>query len=195
MCKDATLAVSENDYSAHSMSELIENIVLHLTDWVFDCTNGPPVPPEDLVCIIARAMIEQHLHDKKVFSDVLEGAPEFERLWDEARRAGQIAAEAQFQKLGENNRDLDTRPTDSWGPSPGDGSAYIELPSSLPFAQWAKQQDIAWVGGPNRLQIWDSQFSVCTEAMSVHEAAARAACDVLTRSLQTSAISVNSQID
>jgi hypothetical protein len=118
---------------------------------------------------------------------------DFQLVWNEALRAAQIAGEAQLATLGEDASD----PARPW-PSPGDGCAFLEMPRSLPFAQWAAtaldpiwEDDEADNPNPARLLLGDSQFSfVCGEILSVHEAAARAACEVLTRSLQTSAITV-----
>jgi hypothetical protein len=72
------------------------------------------------------------------------------------------------------------------------------MPRALPFAQWAAAAlDPIWEAGevddphPEKLWLGDSQFSfVCDDILSVHEAAARAACDVLARGLQTTAITV-----
>jgi hypothetical protein len=111
----------------------------------------------------------------------------FERLWQEAKEAAQIAGEAEIAKL-----DLDE------GPRPRDGCAFLEMPRSLPFARWATAAlDPIWEDGelddphPERLLLGDSQFSfVCDDILSVHEAAARAAHRVLCRVLQTAAITV-----
>jgi hypothetical protein len=79
MFRYAPGVVSQNaDDSDLSIGEMIENIVPYLTDWVFECTDGRPVPPEDFVRrasrIAARAMIEQYRHDEKMCAAMLEGA-------------------------------------------------------------------------------------------------------------------------
>jgi hypothetical protein len=79
MCEDATLAVCENADGANgahlSMTEMIENIVPYITDWVFECNGGQPVPPEDFVqqasWLVARAMIEQHRYTQGMWVDIL----------------------------------------------------------------------------------------------------------------------------
>jgi hypothetical protein len=118
---------------------------------------------------------------------------DFQLIWNEALRAAQVAAEAEAAKLGEDA----CSPDRAW-PSPGDGCAFLEMPRSLPFAQWAAtaldpiwEDDEADNPHPERLLLGDSQFSfACEDILSVHKAAARAACEVLTRSLQTSTITV-----
>jgi hypothetical protein len=112
---------------------------------------------------------------------------EFQQTWNEARRAAQIAGEAQYAKLGDQS-DLDE----------GDGCVFLEMPRSLPFARWAATTlDPIWGENdpddphPERLLLGDAQFSFASDdILSVHEAAARAACGVLCRCLQTSAITV-----
>jgi hypothetical protein len=107
---------------------------------------------------------------------------DFQLIWKEALQAAQIAAEAEIAK----------------GPRPGDGCAFLEMPRSLPFARWANTaMTPIWEEGdpddphPEQLWIGDSEFSfACDDNLDVHEAAARAACEVLTRILPTSAITV-----
>jgi hypothetical protein len=105
----------------------------------------------------------------------------FRLIWDEARRAAQIAAEEEV-KLGESC-DLE-------------GDAWLSMPGTLPFGRWAVEEGIAFEDGRGGLRIWDAWIhGVYTPSVSVHEAAASAAHNVLAHSLQTSAISMGSQLD
>jgi hypothetical protein len=107
---------------------------------------------------------------------------DYQSIWDEALRAAQIAAEAELAK----------------GPRPGDGCAFLDMPRSLPFADWAATAlDPIWEDGevdnphPDRLWLGDAQFSfACDDSLDVHMAAANAACAVLSNLLPTSAIIV-----
>jgi hypothetical protein len=110
---------------------------------------------------------------------------QFSRLWMEARNAAQAAALAENNKLGgENNRGFDC------------GFAWLSFPGNIPFGRWAKKEGIASKGYPTGLQIWYSKLhSVPTQSISVHEAAARAARDVLAHGLQTSLVSTGSRLD
>jgi hypothetical protein len=103
-------------------------------------------------------------------------------IWDEARRAAQMAAEEQKAKLGES-RDLE-------------GDAWLSIPGTLPFGRWAVKEGIAFEDGRGGLWIWDAWIhGVYTPSVSVHEAAASSARNVLAHSLETSAISMGSQLD
>lgn len=110
---------------------------------------------------------------------------EFAALWERAKAAAQAAAEKQNTHLGvEGSRGFDC------------GFAWVSLPGNTPFARWAKAQGIASKAYPSGLQIWYSKLhSVNTQSISVHEAAARAARDVLSHGLQTSTISMGSRLD
>ena len=109
----------------------------------------------------------------------------FATLWDHARVAAQAAAVVENDKLGvETTRGLDC------------GFAWVSLPGNSPFGRWAKAQGIARKGYPSGLQIWYSKLhDIPTQSVSVHEAAARAARDVLSHGLQTSTISMGSRLD
>lgn len=98
----------------------------------------------------------------------------FDAIWDLARAAGQAAAENENAKLGpEGQRGSDC------------GFAWVSLPGNIPFARWAKEQGLASKGYPTGMQIWYSTMhDVPTQSVSVHEAAARAVRDVLSRALQ-----------
>jgi hypothetical protein len=110
---------------------------------------------------------------------------DFAKLWAEVQQAAQLAAEAQDRKLGdENGRGLDC------------GFAWVTLPGNVAFARWAKKQGIASKGYPTGLSIWYSKLhTLGTQSVSVHEAAARAARDVLSHGLQSSLISMSSRLD
>jgi hypothetical protein len=110
---------------------------------------------------------------------------EFEQLWALAKLAGQAAAEAQNAKLGDENcRGLDC------------GFAWVTMPGNIAFGRWAKKMGIASKGYPTGLSIWYSKLhSLPTQSISVHEAAARAARDVLSHGLQTSLIGMSSRLD
>lgn len=125
---------------------------------------------------------------------------EFSRLWDAARAAAQAAAVAQNARLGdENSRGFDC------------GFAWVSFPGNTAFARWAKSHDvngnpinkddrdhraIASKGYPTGLQIWYSKLhSLPTQSVTVHEAAARAARDVLAHGLQSSQIYTGSRLD
>jgi len=110
---------------------------------------------------------------------------EFANLWSEARAAAQAAAVEQNNRLGnEQSRGLDC------------GFAWLRFPGNIPFARWAKKQGLASKDYPSGLSIWYSKLhDVPTQSISVHEAAARAARDVLAHGLQTSLISTGSRLD
>lgn len=110
---------------------------------------------------------------------------EFAALWAKAQRAAQAAADEQNAKLGpENNRGFDC------------GFAWITMPGNIPFARWAKKTGVASKGYPSGMQIWYSKVYDCrTQSVSVHEAACRAARDVLAHGLQSSQIGMASRLD
>ena len=110
---------------------------------------------------------------------------EFETLWKTAQLAAQTAAVLQNDKLGdENHRGFDC------------GFAWVTLPGTGKFANWAKKKGIASKGYPTGLTIWYSKLhSLPTQSVSVHEAAARAARDVLAHGLQSSQIGYSSRLD
>jgi len=109
----------------------------------------------------------------------------FSELWTTAKAAAQAAAEEQNAKLGaEGSRGFDC------------GFAWVSFPGNMPFGRWAKKQGLASKGYPTGLQIWYSKLhTVPTQSTSVHEAAARAARDVLAHGLQTSQIYMGSRLD
>lgn len=109
----------------------------------------------------------------------------FTEIWEAAKVAAQRAAEEQDRKLAdENSRGFDC------------GFAWVGFPGNIPFGRWAKKQGIASAGYPSGLQIWYSKLhSVPTQSISVHEAAARAARDVIAHALQTSQIYASSRLD
>jgi len=110
---------------------------------------------------------------------------DYAKIWEAARLAAETAAKAENERLGdENSRGFDC------------GFAWISFPGNTPFGRWAKQAGIASKGYPTGLQIWYSKVhSVPTQSVSVHEAACKAARDVLAHSLQTSTISMGSRLD
>ena len=110
---------------------------------------------------------------------------EFAKLWEAAKAAGQAAAEEENGKLGDENcRGLDC------------GFAWVTMPGNIAFGRWAKKQGIASKGYPTGLSIWYSKLhSLPTQSVSVHEAAARAARDVLAHGLQSSLIGMGSRLD
>lgn len=110
---------------------------------------------------------------------------DFSVLWSQAQAAAQTAAEAENAKLGaEYGRGLDC------------GFAWLEMPGNIPFARWAKKEGLASKAHPSGYFIWYSKLhTVPTQSVSVHEAAARAARDVLAHGLQTSRISMGSRLD
>lgn len=112
-------------------------------------------------------------------------AQDFERLWKEAQAAAQAAALAQNSKLAdENHRGFDC------------GFAWVTLPGNHPFGRWAKKQSIARKNYPRGLMIWYSKLHrVPTQSISVHEAAAQAARDVLAHGLQSCEIGMSSRLD
>ena len=115
----------------------------------------------------------------------------FQLIWDEARRAAQTAAEEQYAKLGDF-------PEGSWPTL--EGSAWLKIPVTSPFGRWAKEHaapcDEDFHADLNEVQVWDAWLhNIYTPCVGVHEAAAKAARDVLARSLQTSAIGMGSQLD
>lgn len=118
-------------------------------------------------------------------TDIARTPEEFETLWENAKKAAQVAAEAQNKSLGdENSRGFDC------------GFAWLELPGNTAFGRWAKTKGIARKHWKTGLYIWYNDLhSLPTQSISVHEAAARAARDVLSHGLQTSLISTGSRLD
>jgi len=113
----------------------------------------------------------------------------FAALWARARQAAQDAAVAQNASLGGKDTEWGGRGFDC-------GFAWLTLPGNIPFGRWAKKEGIASKGYPTGLSIWYSKLhSVPTQSVSVHEAAATAARDVLAHGLQTSLISTGSRLD
>lgn len=109
----------------------------------------------------------------------------FADLWAKAKAAAQAAAVAQNERLGgENHRGFDC------------GFAWVTMPGNIPFARWAKKQGISSKGYPTGQSIWYSKLhSVPTQSVSVHEAAAVAARDVLAHGLEERLISIGSRLD
>jgi hypothetical protein len=110
---------------------------------------------------------------------------DFARLWAHAKRAGNVAAMNENARLGpENTRGFDC------------GFAWVNFPGNTKFARWAKKAGIAGKHYPSGLCIWYAKLhDIPTQSVSVHEAAARAARDVLAHGLQTSEIYVGSRLD
>jgi hypothetical protein len=110
---------------------------------------------------------------------------DFEKLWEMAQCAAQLAAEAQDRELDDENcRGLDC------------GFAWITMPGNIAFGRWAKKRGLAGKDYPSGLSIWYSKLhNLPTQSVSVHEAAARAARDVLAHGLQTSLIGMRSRLD
>ncbi len=110
---------------------------------------------------------------------------DFTEVWKLAQRAGNLAARAENARLpGEGLRGLDC------------GFAWVSFPGNIPFARWAKSKGIASKAYPSGYQIWYSKVhDVPTQSVSVHEAACRAARDVLAHALQTYMISMGSRLD
>lgn len=110
---------------------------------------------------------------------------DFALLWARAKAAAQSAAEEQNAKLGnENGRGFDC------------GFAWVNFPGNIAFGRWAKKNGIARKHYPAGLSIWYGKLhNVPTQSISVHEAAARAARDVLAHGLQISEIYMGSRLD
>jgi hypothetical protein len=110
---------------------------------------------------------------------------QFTEIWQAAKTAAQRAAQVENLRLGEENcRGFDC------------GFAWVSMPGNIPFGRWLKKQGVASKGYPSGLQVWYSKLhSVPTQSVSVHEAAAKAARDVLSHALQTSQISYASRLD
>ena len=110
---------------------------------------------------------------------------DFAELWGQACRAAQAAAETQNAKLGnENCRGFDC------------GFAWVTLSGNHAFARWTKKQGISSKGYPTGQRIWYSKLhNVPTQSVSVHEAAARAARDVIAHGLQSSEVGMASRLD
>ena len=110
---------------------------------------------------------------------------QFAALWHRAKVAAQVAAIAQDAKLGEEQvRGFDC------------GFAWLEMPGNMPFARWLKKEGSGLKGYPSGVHVWYSKLhSVPTQSISVHEAAVRAARDVLAHGLQTTLISAASRLD
>jgi hypothetical protein len=110
---------------------------------------------------------------------------EFALLWIDAQAAAQRAAEQENIRLGnENSRGFDC------------GFAWLEFDGKHAFARWLKKNDIGRKGYPKGIHVWYSKLhNVPTQSISVHEAACRAAREVLAHGLQTSGIHVSSRLD
>jgi integrase len=77
---------------------------------------------------------------------------EFKRLWHEARRAAQAAAEEQNSKLGDQ---------DDCGFRPGfdSGSAWLSMPRTLAFGRWAEKAGITNdYGLGDDVEFWDARI-------------------------------------
>lgn len=112
---------------------------------------------------------------------------ELAQLWRITCEAAADAAQAQNTRLGnESTRGLDC------------GFAWVTLPGNHRFTRWLKKHAPAAVGNgyPRGKQIWYSHLHhVPTQSISVHEAACKAARDVLSYGLQTSEIGFGSRLD
>lgn len=111
---------------------------------------------------------------------------QFEQIWTEAKAAAQAAAEAQNAKITtpEYRRGFDC------------GFAWVCVPGNIPFGRWAKKAGVASKAYPSGLQIWYSKLhNIPTQSVSVHQAAAQAASEVLQRGLGTSLIYSSSRLD
>jgi hypothetical protein len=110
---------------------------------------------------------------------------QYTKLWAEAQAAAQAAAETENARLGnEGSRGFDC------------GFAWIRFPGNIPFARWTKAKGISSKDYPSGQSIWYSNLhSVQTQSVSVHEAACRAAYDVLARGLECREMSVGSRLD
>jgi hypothetical protein len=117
--------------------------------------------------------------------NLLPAPTDYPEIWARAKAAGEYAAKVENAKLGpEGGRGLDC------------GFAWITMPGNIPFGRWAKKTGIASKGYPTGLQIWYSKVhSVPTQSVSVHEAACKAARDVLAQLLGTSMIAMGSRLD
>lgn len=94
------------------------------------------------------------------------------RVWDLARKAAQAAAEIENMRLGdEGSRGFDC------------GFAWVVLaPAVQPFAKWTKKNSFSSKHHAGGQCIWYSKLhNLPTQSVSVHQAAAFAAADVLQR--------------
>jgi len=110
----------------------------------------------------------------------------FEIVWFDALRNANNAAVAQNAKLGDEKfRGLDC------------GFAWLQFPGNTPFARWAKKQpNLTSKGYPTGLTIWYSKLHrVSTQSVSVHEAAAKAACDTFKALLPEAKVTWSSRLD
>jgi hypothetical protein len=110
---------------------------------------------------------------------------DFAQLWAHAKRAANIAAMNKNAALGpEDARGLDC------------GFAWLEFPGNTPFGRWAKKAGIAKKHWARGLYVWYSDLhNVPTQSVGVHEAACRAARDVLAHGLQTGEVHCASRLD
>jgi len=110
---------------------------------------------------------------------------QFAELWEHAKAAANHAAIAQNNRLrNENERGFDC------------GFAWVVIPGTHAFGKWAKKAGIASKHYPKGLCIWYTKLhNQPTQSISVHEAAARAARDVLSHGLQSSEIEMGSRLD
>ena len=110
---------------------------------------------------------------------------DFAKLWELAKQAAQAAAEQENARLGnENRRGFDC------------GFAWVHFPGNTPFAKWTKKAGLSSKHYPTGQSIWYSKLhSVPTQSVSVHEAACRAARDVLAHGLQSSQVYCGSRLD
>jgi hypothetical protein len=110
---------------------------------------------------------------------------DFAKIWSDARAAANVAAMEANAKLGpEESRGLDC------------GFAWLHFPGNTPWARWTKKAGISDKNYPTGLSIWYSKLhDIPTQSLSVHEAAARAARDVIVFALQDDKIYVGSRYD
>lgn len=110
---------------------------------------------------------------------------QFAEIWRQVRAAANAAAVFENNRLGEESaRGLDC------------GFAWVVMDGNIPFARWARKQGISSKGHPSGQHIWYSKLhSVPTQSVSVHEAAAKVASNLLQQLLGTSLVHYSSRLD